>query len=155
MSVANPAAQVLDKHAIPYRLFIHAQPPKILAQAALERSQIPGQVIRSILFRFQKDQFFLVLIAGPQRISWRKLRVALGINRISLASRAEVQAVTGFQVGTVSPLGLAHQVRILADESVFKPEEISIGSGVWGTAIILKSADLKRILGEVQVGQFC
>jgi prolyl-tRNA editing enzyme YbaK/EbsC (Cys-tRNA(Pro) deacylase) len=42
----------------------------------------------------------------------------------------------------------------LADVSVFKPEEISIGSGVRGTAIIIKSEDLKRAIGKVEIDLF-
>jgi prolyl-tRNA editing enzyme YbaK/EbsC (Cys-tRNA(Pro) deacylase) len=35
--------------------------------------------------------------------------------------------------------------------SVLNEEEISTGSGVRNTAIILKSADLKRALGEIDI----
>ncbi len=42
---------------------------------------------------------------------------------------------------------------ILADEGVFKPGEISIGSGVRGTAILLKSEDLRRALGTVDIAR--
>ena len=72
-----------------------------------------------------------------------------------MATEEEVLEVTGYAVGTVSPLGLAIPTRILADIAIFKPEEISLGSGVRGVAIIMKSADLKRALGEIEVGQFC
>jgi len=34
---------------------------------------------------------------------------------------------------------------------VFAEEDISIGSGVRGTTVILKSEDLQRALGEVEV----
>ena len=155
MPVSTPATQILDKLSIPYRIFQHAQPPASLEQAALERGQVPGQIIRSILFRIQKEKFFLTLVAGPGQISWRKLRAHLGVSRISMATGEEVLSVTGYAVGTVSPLGLQHPIRILADESVFKPEEVSLGSGVQGVAIIMKSADFKRTLGKIEVGQFC
>jgi Cys-tRNA(Pro)/Cys-tRNA(Cys) deacylase len=155
MPVSTPATQSLDKLSVPYRLFQHANIPGSLEQAASERGQVPGQIIRSILFRIQKENFFLTLVAGPGQISWRKLRAHMGISRISMASGEEVFTVTGYAVGTVSPLGLQHPIRILADESVFKPEEVSLGSGAQGVAIILKSVDLKRALGKIEVGQLC
>jgi Cys-tRNA(Pro) deacylase len=155
MPVSTPATQALDLLSIPYRLFEHSHPPGSLEQAAHERGQAPEQVIRSILFRYEKENFFLTLVAGPGQISWRKLRSHLGISRISMATKDQVLAVTGYAVGTVSPLGLPHPVRILADGSVFKPEEVSLGCGVRGVAIIMKSADLQRILGKIEVGQFC
>ena len=88
-------------------------------------------------------------------MSWRNLRSHLGSSRISMATEEEVLAVTGYAVGTVSPLGLARPIRILADTGIFVQDEISLGSGLRGIAIIMKSGDLKRALGEVEVGQFC
>jgi Cys-tRNA(Pro)/Cys-tRNA(Cys) deacylase len=71
-----------------------------------------------------------------------------------MASEAEVQAATGFVRGAVTPLGLPHPMQILADESVFVPNEISIGSGVQGVAIILKPTDLQSALGQFEIGKF-
>jgi Cys-tRNA(Pro) deacylase len=153
--MSSPATHALDQLFIPYRIFEHIHLPDSLEQAARERGQIPDQIIRSILFRSRKDNFFLTLAAGPQQVSWRKLRVHLGISRISMANEEEVLGVTGYAVGTVSPLGIAHLTRILADLSIFLQDEISLGSGIRGVAIIMKSADLKRALGEIEVGQFC
>jgi len=155
MPISTPATQTLDLLSVPYRVFEHPHPPGSLEQAARERGQAPGQIIRSILFRYEKENFFLTLMAGPGQISWRKLRAHLGVSRISMATEDEVLTVTGCTVGTVSPLGLSRPIRILADVSVFKPEEISIGSGARGVAIIIKSADLQRVLGKIEVGQFC
>jgi Cys-tRNA(Pro) deacylase len=129
--------------------------PGSLEEAARERGQSPRQVIRSILFRYQKEKFFLVLSAGPGQISWRKLRTCMGVSRISMATEKEVLAVTGYAVGTVSPLGVAQSIPILADVNVFTQEEVSLGSGLRGAAIIMKSTDLKQVLGKIVVGQFC
>jgi prolyl-tRNA editing enzyme YbaK/EbsC (Cys-tRNA(Pro) deacylase) len=155
MRISTPATQALDLFSVPYRIFVHPHPPISIEQAARERGQTPGQIIRSILFRYEKTNFFLTLVAGPEQISWRKLRAHLDVSRISMATECEVLTVTGYAVGTVSPLGLLLPIRILADVSVFMPEEISIGCGALGVAIIMKSADLQRFLGKIDVGQFC
>jgi prolyl-tRNA editing enzyme YbaK/EbsC (Cys-tRNA(Pro) deacylase) len=151
MTDTLPAGRVLDALGIPYRLFVHSQPPDSLEQAATQRGQLPGQVVRSIVFRVTEGQFVMVLVAGPAQVSWPKLRTALGVSRISLASEAEVLEATGYVRGAVGPLGLPQPLRILADVGVFSPAEISLGSGLRGTAILLKSADLKRTLGEIEV----
>ena len=96
----------------------------------------------------------MVLMAGPGQISWKDLRAALGVWRISMASETEVLAATGFVRGAVTPLGLPRPIRILADESVFKNSEISICSGVRGVAIILKSMDLQIALDKIEIGKF-
>jgi Uncharacterized conserved protein len=155
MPVSTHAVQALDLLSIPYRVFEHIHLPGSLEEAAREREQSPGQVIRSILFRYQKEKFFLVLSSGSGQISWRKLRTHIGASRISMATEAEVLTVTGYAVGTVSPLGLARAIPILADAGIFTQEEVSLGSGLRGVAIIMKSSDLKRALGNIEVGQFC
>jgi Cys-tRNA(Pro)/Cys-tRNA(Cys) deacylase len=155
MHISTPVTRALDESSITYRIFQHQHLPESLEQAAQERGQIPEQVIRSILFRFEKQEFFLVLAAGPGQISWRSLRLHLGVSRISMATEEQVLRVTGYAVGTVSPFGLSSPLRILCDFSVFKPEEISLGSGLRGLAIIMKSIDLQRALGKIEVGQFC
>jgi prolyl-tRNA editing enzyme YbaK/EbsC (Cys-tRNA(Pro) deacylase) len=155
MPVSSPATRSLDQLSVPYRLFEHPHPPASLEQAARERGQAPGQVIRSILFRHGQEYYVMVLMAGPGQISWKCVRSHLGVSRIAMASESEVREETGCEIGTVNPLGLPRPIRILADASVFTPEEISIGSGVRGVAIIMKSADLRRAVGKIEVEQFC
>jgi Cys-tRNA(Pro) deacylase len=149
-----PAARTLELHGIPYRLFEHPRPPESFDEAASQRGEVPGQIVRSIVFRLAEGQFVMVLMAGPGQVSWKRIRAALGVSRISMASEAEVLAVTGFVRGVVTPLGLLRPMRILADKSVFVHDEISIGSGVRGVAVILKSKDLKSALNQVEIGEF-
>ena len=136
---------------IAHRIFRHPGPIRSLEQAAEERGQRPEQVVRSLLFRLAEDAFVMVLIAGPGQVSWRALRHYLGESRLTMASRQEVLAVTGYELGAVAPFGLPRPVRILVDESVPAEEEISLGSGVRGTTIILRSADLLEALGDVEM----
>ena len=146
--------QALDQLDIPYRTFTHPGPVRSLEQAAAERGHAPEQVIRSLLFRISADSFVLVLMAGPQQVNWKRLRAYLGEKRLTTASEEEMLRVTGYQRGAVSPLGLPQPVRMLADTAVFTPTEISIGSGVRGTTVILQSADLRRALGAVELVDF-
>lgn len=149
-----PVAQALAAQAIPHRVFRHAGPVNSLEQAAAERGQTPDQIIRSLLFRVGTDDFVMVLVAGPGQISWRALRRYLGQSRLTTATADEVVEITGYRPGAVAPFGLPRPVRVLVDESVFVPDEVSLGSGVRGTAVIVRRADLRRALGEVEIGNF-
>ena len=117
-------------------------------QAAEERNQRPEQIVRSILFQVRPEEFLMVLVAGRDQVDWRKLRQLVKRSRVRMATEEEVLEVTGYRVGTVSPFGLKNQVQILIDASVLKEEEISIGSGARQLAIIMKSADVQRALGD-------
>jgi prolyl-tRNA editing enzyme YbaK/EbsC (Cys-tRNA(Pro) deacylase) len=125
-----------------------------LDQAAAERGQSPYQVVRSIVFRLGKGDFFMVLVAGPNQISWQTLRAYLGQSRLTMANDDEVFQATGYRPGAVSPFGVSTPLKILADEGVFIPQEISMGSGERGIAIIINSSDLKAALEDIEIGRF-
>jgi Cys-tRNA(Pro)/Cys-tRNA(Cys) deacylase len=150
MTESPPVSLELQKLGIPHRVFIHPGKVTSLEQAARERGQRPEQIVRSILFRLSEDEYLMALVAGPRQISWKALRSYLGQSRLTMAKEDEVLAVTGYPIGAVSPFGTARKLRVLVDPSVFVEEEISLGSGIRGTTIILKSEYLKRALGEVE-----
>ncbi len=152
----SPLLAALRAAGVPYRVFVHPEPPRSLARAAQERGQRLEQVVRSILFRDAAHRFVLLLLPGGYRADWPGLRRYLGQRRLTLARPEEVLAVTGYPIGAVGPLGLRQPVRLLADERVFAPEEVSLGSGVRGAAVILRSADLRRVLEAqgVEIGRF-
>ena len=146
-----PASIALEKLNIPHRIFQHETPVTSFEQAALERNQRPEQIVRSILFNIRADEFLMVLMAGRDQIDWRKLRQLVKRSRVRMATEEEVLAVTGYRVGTVSPFGLKTPVKVLIDASVLQEEEVSLGSGVRNMAIIMRSGDIQRALGEPEI----
>ena len=154
MEDETPVTRTLDALGIPYRFFRHPDQVSSLEQAAHERGQEPEQVIRSIVFRLAKGDYVMVLVAGPTQISWPRLRAYLGQSRLTMAEKSEILSRTGYPIGAVSPLGLADPMRILVDRSVLQEGEISIGSGVRNTTVILRGPDLMKALGRVEVDQF-
>ena len=157
-----PVAQVLHKLSIPHAVMFHPGPVTSLEQAAEERGQTPQQVIRSLLFRIGRGasggEYVMVLMAGPDQVSWKALRHFLGQSRLTTATEAEVLEVTGYAIGAVAPIGLRQPVRVLIDKSILAQDEISLGSGLRGAAIILYPADLLDALAAlgltVDVGNF-
>lgn len=146
--IETPGTRELDQKQIPYELFTHDGPVRSLEQAAAERNQQPEQVVRSLLFRLAKDEFLMVLVAGPQQIDWKQLRRTLGQSRLTMAKPDELRRVTGYEMGAVAPFGLPQPVRVLVDQSVLNQTDISLGSGVRGTAVMMKTADLLTALDD-------
>ena len=146
-----PASIALDEQNIAHQVFRHEKPLLSFEQAAAERNQRPEQIVRSILFQIRPEEFVMVLVAGRDQVDWRKFRQLVGRSRVRMATEEEVLQVTGYRVGTVSPFGLKNQVRVMIDESVLREEEVSLGSGVRQMAIIMKSADLRKALGDAEI----
>jgi Cys-tRNA(Pro)/Cys-tRNA(Cys) deacylase len=154
MDKETAVTRYLDGKNISYRLYQHQKPVNSLEEAAHERGQRLEQIVRSILFRIAQGEFLMVLVAGPQQISWRALRTYLNVSRLTMASEDEVVEATGYQIGAVSPFGIPRPIRILVDDNVFLEEEISIGSGVRGLAVIIGRAAFQDALGDFETGHF-
>jgi Cys-tRNA(Pro)/Cys-tRNA(Cys) deacylase len=150
----TPVGRALKALGVPHRVFVHPGPVQSLEQAAVERGQAPGQVVRSIVFRVGEGEYVMVLVGGSAPVNWRALRRYLGQSRLTTATEAELLEATGYAVGAVAPFGLPRRMRVLVDNSALAYAEISLGSGVRGTTIILASADLRIALPEAEVGHF-
>ncbi len=153
-SIPTPVSRALTGLGILHQEFVHPGPVHSLEQAAAERGQQPGQVVRSIVFRVGEGDYVMVLVGGSAQVDWRALRRHVRQSRLTTANEAELLEATGYVVGAVAPFGLPRLMCTLIDESVLVHADISLGSGVRGTTIILSSADLRRALPEAEVGQF-
>lgn len=154
MAEIPPASKTLSEKKIPHRLFYHQGKIESLEQAARERDQKPEQVVRSIVFRLAKDEYLMVLVPGPRQISWPALRRHVGLSRLTMASEREVLDATGYLPGAVAPFGLPKTMRTLVDRSLLEQEEISLGSGVRGVAVIMLTQNLLEALEVFELGSF-
>jgi Ala-tRNA(Pro) deacylase len=150
----SKAIEFLKNKNIPFQLFIHSKKINSLQDAAEQRGQSVDQVLRSILFRSKDHQFYLVVTTGSQQINWKKLRNFLGINRTTLATENEVISETGFQLGTVNPFGLKPEIAIFINEPCLNQNIVSLGSGIKGTAIIIKIQNLIKALPKAIIENF-
>jgi Cys-tRNA(Pro)/Cys-tRNA(Cys) deacylase len=153
METSTPVTNALENLGIPYHLHIHEKPLHSLEQAAQERGLDPSQIVRSLLFRCEEESYVLVLMAGPKKVSWPKLRRYLGVSRITTATSAQVRKVTGYPPGAVSPFGLPSPIRMLVDQNLLVHEVISLGAGIPNAGVILKRKDLLNAL-DLEMGDF-
>jgi Cys-tRNA(Pro)/Cys-tRNA(Cys) deacylase len=151
MDIDTPAIRFLTDQGIPFNLFIHKGPVHSLEQAALERGETPDQVVRSILFRLAADEYAMALMPGPKHISWKILRRHFNTNRLSLAPNEEVLSITGYPIGAVNPFGLPRHMKVLIDQSIRNLDEISLGSGIRGIAIVILVDQLIRALPDAEI----
>lgn len=149
----TPVTQALDEHGIPYTLHLHENQIHSLEQAALERGLEANQIVRSLVFRCEGKEFVMVLMPGPMKVEWPKLRNHLGVSRITTATAEQILELTGYELGAVSPLGLPSNLRILADRTILDQTTVSIGAGIRNAGVVLKREDLIRAI-EVEMGEF-
>lgn len=153
MGTSTPVTDALDKLGIKYTLHLHKNQVRSLEQAAQERGLAPEQIIRSLIFRCEGEAYVMVMMPGPMKVNWPKLRHFLGVSRITTADTDQVLELTGYVPGAVSPLGLPTPLRILADQSILEQKTISIGAGIRNAGVILRREDLLRAV-TVEIGDF-
>jgi len=125
--------------SIPHEVVRHG-PARSLEEAATARGLQPSQVIKTMVVRRAADDYLFVLVPGDRVISWPKLRGHLGVNRLSMPDAEEARSVTGYERGTITPLGSAQDRPILADSHL--SEIVSLGGGAHGVSVTLSSTDL-------------
>ncbi|WP_028654889.1 aminoacyl-tRNA deacylase [Nocardioides sp. J54] len=120
-------------------------PVRSLEEAAAVRGVEPRQVVKTMVVRVSDGDHRFVLVPGDRGIAWPKLRALLGVNRLSMPSADAAREVTGYVRGTITPLGSATGLPVVADERV--TGTISVGGGAHGVALTLDAGELLSALG--------
>ena len=136
---AARAASAADALGLAYAVTRHG-PVSSLAEAAAARGLEPRQVVKTMVVRVSEGDHRFVLVPGDREIAWPKLRALLGVSRLSMPSADEALAVTGYRRGTITPLGSATDLPVIADERV--SGTISIGGGDHGVALTVDAGEL-------------
>jgi len=158
-TISSPVTELLEQNNIPFEIIEiplseDKKPIRNLEEWLTEQGKDPTSVVRSILFKGKSGNFSLLAAAGSGRADWAVLRKHLGERKLRMAEFDEVSEVTGYVVGAVPPIALPEEVRVLVDSSLDDYAEVIIGSGVLGYAFSLATADLKKVLGKPDIGQF-
>jgi Cys-tRNA(Pro) deacylase len=141
---AQRAAAAADALGLSYDVTRHG-PVSSLAEAAAARGLEPRQVVKTMVVRVSEGDHRFVLVPGEREISWPKLRALLGVNRISMPSAGEAHQVTGYERGTITPLGSLRALPVIVDATV--SGTVSIGGGAHGVALTVDADDLVAVLG--------
>lgn len=120
-------------------------PVRSLEEAAAARGLAPRQVVKTMVVRLADDDYRFVLVPGDREIAWPKLRSLLGVNRLSMPGADVALSVTGYERGTITPLGSSNPWPVVADAAL--SGTVSIGAGGHGVAI---SVDAQRLVTALQ-----
>jgi Cys-tRNA(Pro)/Cys-tRNA(Cys) deacylase len=138
---ALPSAFKVHRHAD------FAKPIHSPADFANQLGYDLGRITKTLLVRsINGDSHALVVSPMGKKIDFAAVARVLGAKRTQVASREELQSITGYAEQGVSPVGV-EGVKILIDESLFEFETILIGAGEAGVEIEISPADLQALTG--------
>ncbi len=139
----------LEDAAIEYRLVEYGR-VKSAEEAATARGIPLEALVKTLVVRLDEDRYILVLVPGDLGLDYRKLRDLLGVRRLTMPDPEEAKAATGYERGTITPIG-AGDWPVVMHASLADLDEISLGSGVHGVAIHLAPGDLEPLIRELTV----
>jgi Cys-tRNA(Pro)/Cys-tRNA(Cys) deacylase len=77
------------------------------------------------------NEYLFTLIPGDRQISWAKLRAVVGVNKLSLPEASLAFEATGYERGTITPLGSTTPWPIYADLAIVGTR-VAMGAGAHG-----------------------
>ncbi|MCD2498534.1 MULTISPECIES: aminoacyl-tRNA deacylase [Microbacterium] len=117
-----------------------------LEEAAALLGLQPADIIKTLVVKRADDTYLFALIPGDKAISWPKLRAVVGVNKLKLPSPDLALAATGYERGTIVPIGSTTDWPIYADESIVG-RRIAMGAGAHGYSLFVDADALITAYG--------
>ena len=138
------ACRILDELGLRYEAVEYAvDEDELGAEAVARKMNMPlEQVFKTLVVRGDRSGVLLVVVPGSSEVSLKKLALSTGNKRVELVDLKEVQPLTGYVRGGVSPLGTRKKYPVVIDEIAEAFDKISISAGVRGMQLLLRSQDL-------------
>jgi Cys-tRNA(Pro)/Cys-tRNA(Cys) deacylase len=105
----------------------------------------PRSIVKSLVVKRSDGSFLFALVPGDRQIAWPKLRAAVGVNKLQLPSADQALEATGYERGTITPLGSSTAWPVFADERI--SGRVALGAGEHGWSALVEAGPLLAALG--------
>ena len=129
---------------------IHRHEAVVTVKEAEEKAPLlVGNLLKTVAFKVKDSFWVLAAVRCHDRIDYRKLAEALGVNRRQLRSLSpeEVEADLRFEIGGVGPIPLRGDVRAIFDSRLINAGKVCFGSGKNTFTLETEFSDLLRATG--------
>lgn len=126
---------------------IRERPPARNLFEAAELLGIPASsIVKTLVVKRSDDTYLFALIPGGRAISWPKLRAVVGVNKLRLPEPDLALAATGYERGTIVPIGSTTDWPVFADASIVG-QRIAMGAGTHGYSLFVEADELIAAYG--------
>ena len=135
----------LNKLGITFQI-IKYEKPVMSTKNAEEHTD--GIIAKSILL-ICNDKPLLCFLLGKDRIDLDKIKRYFNCNEVRLAKAREVKEITGYDIGSVPPVGLKQKIKTIVDKSIIELNDNQIiycGGGSHYHLLKISKKDLLKIM---------
>jgi Cys-tRNA(Pro)/Cys-tRNA(Cys) deacylase len=149
------AVRLLEEAKIPYRLVEYEVDESDLSAETVagKIGMAQEQVFKTLAVRGDKNGVILALIPAGTELNLKALASISGNKSCEMLPLKEVQPVTGYIRGGVSPLGTKKPFPVYLDETALLYDEVSMSAGMRGLQVLLSPEDLVQVTGA-KTGDF-
>ena len=142
------AARFLDDLKIDYKISEYeVDESDLSAESVAKKVGLPPeQVFKTLVARGDKKGVLMACIPGPAELDLKTLAPLSGNKKVEMVHLKEIQPLTGYIRGGVSPIGSKKSYPIFLDESAVRFPFISISAGQRGFQILISPGDLIKAL---------
>ncbi|MDM7888356.1 YbaK/EbsC family protein [Curtobacterium sp. RHCJP20] len=106
----------------------------------------PGDIVKTLVVKRHDGGFLLALVPGGRSIAWKKLRTVVGVNKLSMPDAATALEASGYERGTITPIGAIGDLPVFADERILG-RRIALGAGRHGASAFVDGDALVAAYG--------
>ncbi len=106
----------------------------------------PADIVKTLVVKRSDDTFLFALIPGDRAISWPKLRAIVGVNKLRFPEPELALEATGYERGTIVPIGSSTAWPVFADERI-AGTRIAMGAGAHGFSLFVDADALIEAYG--------
>lgn len=103
----------------------------------------PSGIVKTLVVKRSDGTYLFALVPGGRAISWPKLRSVVGVNKLRLPEAELALAATGYERGTITPVGSSTAWPVFADETIVG-RRVALGAGTHGFSLFVDADDLIR-----------
>lgn len=142
------AARFLDNLKIEYKLCEYeVDESDLTAESVARKVNLPlEQVFKTLVARGDKTGVLLACIPGGMDLDLKAMAEVSKNKKVEMVSLKEVQPLTGYVRGGVSPIGTKKRYPVYLDERAMKYPFISISAGIRGCQIFIEPGSLTKAL---------
>ncbi|WP_245958513.1 aminoacyl-tRNA deacylase [Microbacterium bovistercoris] len=126
---------------------IRERPAANSLQEAADILGIPASgIVKTLVVKRSDDTYLFALVPGGRSISWPKLRAVVGVNKLRLPEAELALAATGYERGTITPVGSTTDWPVYADETIVG-QRVAMGAGAHGYSLFVDADALIAAYG--------
>lgn len=155
MSSKTNACRVLDSYSISYSVHEYEWDEESMdaVSVANKLGLPPSNIFKTLVLQGDKTGVLMAGVPGDRELDLKALASLSGNKKVEMVSVKDIQKLTGYIRGGVSPLGVKKAYPLFLDPSIERCDPVSISAGKRGLQIFLKGTDLllvtKATLGPI------